>query len=470
MPDTASTTTPSNPHRRRVVITGIGVVSGYGDGLDALWDGLASGQTAVAPIQSFDASGFDCNCAAEATGYSVKTRVPKHYRKATKVMARDTELAVGAALEAALHAGLRTRGTEQPDGTAFDVDLKRVGCQIGAGLIAAETNEMSMAMDTARRADDPERFDVRAWGTIDAPDDETNDGSGAAAAMNNLPPLWLLKYLPNMLACHVTIIHGCEGPSNTITCAEASALLSIGEGARVIERDAADVTFSGGAECKINHMGLLRMTLAGRLAPTPNTENPIAGVRPYEPSSEGSVLGEGGGILILEAAQHAAARGAEPIAEIAGFGAAHAPPPYFPGVLDPDADFENPETAARLRQGPEDAITAALRDAGLTPDAIDAIVPLACGVPWVDRAEMDALHSIFGDRVRTMPRVDLTPMTGTAMAGHGGLQAAIGASIAQKRQTPNGTSVPRGTVLVLTPALGGQNAAMIFTPVDSSTH
>jgi hypothetical protein len=100
--------------------------------------------------------------------------------------------------------------------------------------------------------------DLRAWGNAE----------GGAGAMNNLQPLWLLKYLPNMPACHVTIIHGTEGPSNTITCAEASGLLSIGESVRVIRRNDADLCFSGGAESPLNHQRMIRMQMAGRLAET----------------------------------------------------------------------------------------------------------------------------------------------------------------------------------------------------------
>ncbi len=132
--------------------------------------------------------------------------------------------------------------------------------------------------------------------------------------MNNLTPLWLLKYLPNMLACHVTIIHDCQGPSNTITCCEASSALSIGESIRVIQREAADACLSGGAESKVNPMSMLRQSFAGRLAPTNGDQDPTTVIRPFDPGATGTVNGEGGGLIVVEAAEIAEQRGREPYA------------------------------------------------------------------------------------------------------------------------------------------------------------
>src|SRR5690606_630761 len=225
----------------------------------------------LAPITRFDASGFGCSLGGEIRDFSARDYVPKGYRKAVKVMARDTEIAVGAAKLAVEDAGLVTRGVlADGDATPTTYPAGRMGCQIGAGLIAAEVDELAAALVTARREDGG--VDMKAWG---------GPHGGGGGGMENLTPLWLLKYLPNMLACHVTIIHGAEGPSNTITCAEASGLLSIGESMRVIERGAADACFSGGAESKINPMGLLRIDLAGRLAKSGCETDRSRIVRPY---------------------------------------------------------------------------------------------------------------------------------------------------------------------------------------------
>ena len=143
--------------RRSVVITGLGPVTAHGLGMEPLWQALCDGRSALAPIRAFDASGFLAACGAELPdGYDVKDLVPKSYRKATKVMARDIEIAVGAALTAVRDAGLATRGTD-PDAPPT-IAPDRFGCHIGAGLIAAELDELTAALDTAKGEDG--RFDA----------------------------------------------------------------------------------------------------------------------------------------------------------------------------------------------------------------------------------------------------------------------------------------------------------------------
>ncbi|MEX2217964.1 MAG: beta-ketoacyl synthase N-terminal-like domain-containing protein [Phycisphaerales bacterium] len=473
---------------RRVVITGLGAVCGLGVGIGPLWEGLLAGRSGLRRIRLFDPAGFPCRIGAEVPGFTgAKDYVPKSYRKAVKVMARDIELAVAAAKLAVEDARLVTRGT-LPEGATDPTTYPnaRMGCHIGAGLIAAETTELTTAMATAAMSDvagDPDRsagstsdghptsdirrrLDLRAWG----------DAEGGAGAMNNLPPLWLLKYLPNMLACHVTIIHGAEGPSNTITCAEASGLLSIGESLRVIERGDADLCFSGGAESPINHMRLLRMEMTGRLAHTGDAEDGAAFVRPYDAGNRGGggggggLLGEGGGILIVEALDTATGRGARAYAEIAGFGAAHSAPPRDGWIRPAGTDLD---------EGTQYAIENALDDAGLRPDQIDAIIPHASGTPAFDSGEAGALRAVFGGRLREIPLVTLTPSLGDCMASSGGLAVAIAAKCLSEQKLPArlhagtpppdlqaGPSPARETplrhILVATGALGGQNAALIL--------
>jgi len=174
---------------RRVYLTGVGPVSGLGLGIESNWDGLRSGASAIAPVRAFDASAMGSPIAAEIPeGFKVRDFVPKSYRKGTKVMARDIELAVAAADLAARDAGLVTKGTDPEGEPSYSPD--RVGCHIGAGLIAADLDELTSALVMSKDADG--KFDIHHWGQ---------------EGMTHLTPLWLLKYLPNMLACHVTIIH-----------------------------------------------------------------------------------------------------------------------------------------------------------------------------------------------------------------------------------------------------------------------
>lgn len=436
---------------RSVVITGLGVVSPFGAGAAAFWQGLVEGRSAVVPITRFDPSGFACRLGGEVTGFSAKDSVPKHYRKAVKVMARDIELAVGAAKEACEDAKLVTRGTLPEDSTdPTTYPGARMGCHIGAGLISAESDELTAAFATARGDDGS--VDLSAWG---------------ARGMENLTPLWMLKYLPNMLACHVTIIHGCEGPSNTITCAEASGLLSVAESARVIERGAADLCFSGSAESKLSLMGMVRTQYAGRLGTAGTGEATSGGqcVKAFDPAGACGAPAEGGAILILEEAASAAGRGVPVYARISGTGAGHSARRPYEGDGQPDL-------------GLQAAIENALDDAGLTPADIDALVLMGTGVAGIDLAEAGAVSEVFGPRAQSLPVVTLGAAIGNTMAGNASLLAAAGALCVRHQRVPArlnaGSPVLKGSkgdsaamkirhVLVATSSLGGQNAAAVLS-------
>lgn len=448
--------------RKRVAITGLGVVSAYGVGVEALWSGLASQRSALRPTARLDLSGFDSRLAGEIKDFSAKDHVPKSYRKAVKVMARDTEIAVAAAKAAVEDAGLVTRMHAETN-PATTYPPERTGCQIGAGLIAAETIELTQALATAvvgQGADGAGgEFSLPAWGTIDG-----------AGGMNNLQPLWLLKYLPNMLACHVTIIHGTEGASNTITCGEASGLLSLGESRRVIERGECDACFSGGAESKLSHMGMLRATLTQRLAPTGSATDGAGVVRPFDPSSPGTLVGEGGGILIVEEWDAAAKRGAKVYAEMIGFGAAHSVPAKIPPVANED---RTPNS------GLARAIRSALDDAGIAPADIDLIITQGTGVARLDASELAAMQSVFGAGLTNTPLLSLAPFVGDLAAGQGGVQVAVGALALHHQTLPaqiqHGYPNPAAKikerrseparlrhVLVHSGSLTGQNAALVL--------
>ena len=441
---------------RDVVITGLGAVSGYGVGAAALWDGLLSGKSALRRLTLVEPAGFRSRHGAEVAEFSAKEHVPKHYRKALKVMARDTEMAVVCAKFAVEHAGLKTKALLPEDSSESPTYAPaRVGCQIGAGLIAAEVPELAAAMaastDAERGRAGAGGFSYEKWGS---------------GGMENLTPLWLLKYLPNMLACHVTILHDARGPSNTITCAEASGLLSIGESVRVIQRGAADACFSGSCESKLNHMGIQRLEFAGRLAATPDDAGFDASgvVRPYDAAATGGLLGEGGGILMLEAAESCAARGGRGIARVLGFGA---------GL---SASLEAPDG-----EGLRYAIENALEDAGTRADEVDAIAPQGCGAAAVDRAEAEALRAVFGARLKDVPLVTLAPLLGECVAGAGGLASVAAAQMIAHQTLParihagtcpadlragasKATDARLRRVLVCTGSLGGQCAAVVLGP------
>lgn len=439
---------------RRVVISGVGTVTGFGYGAEALWDGLVAGRSCLRRITRFDPSGLRCQIAGEARDFSARDHVPKSYRKAVKVMARDIELAVAAAKAAVESAGIVTKGTLADEAGAPTYAPARVGCQIGAGLIAAELPELTMALATS--TDEDGKFSYARWGK---------------EGMDNLTPLWLLKYLPNMLACHVTIIHEACGPSNTITCGEASGTLSIGESMRVIQRDDADLCFSGGAESKINAMGMLRLEYAGRLGPVsaePGRDEEVwRTVRPFDREARGGAVGEGAGIVLLEALESAQKRGATVLAEALGFGAGHSP------------KSEDPQVRA---EGLVAAIESALVEAQVDAKEIDVIVPQGWGAISSDAEEAAALRQVFGARLAEIPLVTTGPAIGNSVAGQGGVAACVAAMCLKRQMLPArlhagrpeedlqaGASESRSArlrrALVCTPSIGGQNAAVVLGAV-----
>ena len=241
-------------------------------------------------------------------------------------MARDIQLAVAAAELAVADAGLVDGG----------VDPTRFGVDLGAGLISTELDELAPAISQASDGD-------RRRSTI---------ASGAARAIAEIPPIWLLKYLPNMLACHISILLDCQGPSNTITEAEAASNLAIGEASRIIARGRADVMITGGADSKIHPLSLIRMSLLDQMSRWQRRAGPgLPAVRP-PPRRLGRRRGGG----------HPDPRGtrarpgaAGPASTARSSASARAATPRPAGGLDPDGI------------GTEIAMRAALRDAGLAP-------------------------------------------------------------------------------------------------------
>lgn len=376
---------------RRVVITGLAPVTPIGVGVGDFWNGLLEGKNGVRPIQAFDPTRFDSRIGGEIDKLNIGDYVPKHYRKAGKIMARDIVLAVAAAHQAAVDAGLKTKClVEREEATERNIDSTRFGANIGAGLICADLAELAEALASASPNG---QFSIAKWG---------------AEGMNNLTPLWLLKFLPNMLACHVTIVHDAQGPSNTITCGEASSHLAIGEAFRTIARGGADVCICGGAESKANPMALLRQTLGGRLSR--NNDNPTGACRPFGKDRDGTVNSEGGGLVILEDLEHAQARGARIYAELIGFGAGNdAYEPAQPSRPHPDG------------RGLLLAARKALKDAGIEADAVNLASAFACGLKEHDAAEAAALATLFGSRLGEVPVLVTKGGLGNNGAGSGAI-------------------------------------------------
>ncbi len=374
----------------RVVVTGLGAVTAQGIGIGSLWEGLIDRVNCVGPIQSFDASTLPSSIGAEVAAFKTKDFTPKAYRKSTKLMSRDIELAIAAAHEAALDARLPTRCLiARGEIEGAPVDSTRLGVNIGAGLICPDLEELASAFATA--LNESGQFDIKKWGS---------------EGMRNLTPLWLLKFLPNMLACHVSIVHDAQSVSNTITCGGASGHLAIGEAFRNIARGAMDVCICGGAECKTNPMGVARAALIGRLV-TDGNSDPATACRPFARDRSGTVCAEGAGLVVLESAEHAVKRGARIYAEIVGFGAATS-----------TRDWSTPDPSGEATSL---AIRSALRDAQLGVTDIDLIGTFGCGTIAHDESEMRAWRTVLGGDGCDKPALAIKGGLGTCGAGAGAI-------------------------------------------------
>ena len=367
---------------RRVVITGMGFVTPLGDAPEPLWERIASGQGALQRIQEFPVAGLPNDIVAEIRGFDfikgyALPKFRKTLAKSRKYMARDIQLAVAAAQRAMSDAGLVDGG----------VDPTRIGIDLGAGLISTDLDELAPAITMATEKTGQFQFPV--WGR---------------EAIGVIEPIWLLKYLPNMLACHISILMDCQGPSNTITEADASSNLAVAEAARIIARGKADVMITGGADSKIHPLSLTRMALYHTMSHWDG--DPSGGLRPFDARRDGTLPGEGAGILILEELGHALRRGARIHGEILGAGSGCDAVPT--GGLDPQG------------VGTEIAVKSALREARITPGDVGHVNAHGAGFKVGDLAEARAFERVFGERA--VPVTGLKGYLGNIASGAGAVE------------------------------------------------
>jgi 3-oxoacyl-[acyl-carrier-protein] synthase II len=333
---------------RRAVITGVGVLSPIGLGADAFWDALRAGRSGVRPITTFDASGLPVRFAGEIPEFDAKNYVEKTQRKGLRVMARTIQLGVAAAQLALDDASV----------DKSKLVRERFAVAYGAGLIAAELPELADACRISANCT-PGRVDLEKWGSEGLP---------------VIPPLWMLKYLPNMPACHVSILHDARGPNNSITEGDVSSLLALGEAYRILARDQADFFLVGGAESKLNPLSLVRQCLFEPLSR--RNDAPEKACRPFERGRDGIVVGEGACTFAVEELGRARKRGARIYAEVVGFGAAFSPELRGDGLA----------RAAR----------AALADAGIGPGEVDHVNAHGAASRESDAWEARNLQRVFG--------------------------------------------------------------------------
>ncbi len=368
-----------------MVITGVGAVSPLGLTAGQTWEGLCAGRCGIRRITAFDPSKFSCQLAGEVGEYKIQQYVPKSFRKATKLMSRDIELSVIAADEAVRDSGIITKAIDEQK---INVRPERMAINVGAGLISCDPCELAPAV--AKSIADG-KFDIRKWGK---------------EGIELVTPLWLLKYLPNMLACHIGIIHDIQGPSNTITCAEVSGHIAIAEAADVIARGDSDIALAGGAEAKVNPVLIMRQCLIKR-ATSRHNDDPEKACRPFDADASGSVFGDGGGIVVLENLDNAQKRDAKIYAEVVGTGQSASINPAYEHI-EPDG------------KGIMIAIEKTLAQANISPKDIDLIIPHGTGIPEDDLAEAKGIEAAMGQetkRISVWPTKSMLSNTGAACGG-----------------------------------------------------
>ena len=339
--------------KKEVVLTGLGVLTPVGIDKDTFWNALLNGESGVGFLNIETADESLRPMGSEVPDFHAKNYVKP--RKNIKIMSRDIQLAFVSACLACQDAGLVTEGDSR------NVDPERFGVIFGSDLIGAEVD---MLISTFRAGIADGRYDFSKWGTD---------------AMREIFPLWMLKFLPNMPACQISIGLDARGPSNSITLCQGSSLAAIIEAVRVIERGDADVMIGGGCGNRVNQDFQTRVR---SYCTAPRRDDPASVPRPFDTDRCGSVLGEGSGAFVLENKEFAEARGATIYATIKGF--AQTNEPTLHGTLP---------TGTAIQR----SIQKALQQADMKPSDIRLVNPDGLGSDHDDRIEAEAIRATLGD-------------------------------------------------------------------------
>ena len=440
-----------NRDEREVVITGAGILTPLGCEVAAVFEAACRGESATTAEAGLNTARFTSRVlgplpkeADLLAGF--RKDQARYVRKNSKVMCRDTILAVGSSGRAVPSAALPLG--EGSEAVLPTIDHRRFGIIYGASYMPPEIEDFIATVQVSMGPDG--EVDLQRWGRDGIP---------------RMTPLWLLKFLPNMPACHMGIVWDCQGPSNSLPCNEASGLLAVGEAFRHVARGTADIMLAGGTESKVNASSVLRFALLGNAAMRFNSE-PQSAHRPFDVDRDGSVAAEGAATLVVEAAEHQVAGGRKARARIKGFGSACA-------TTRPNVPEVSGAAIAR-------AMRAALRDAGLNPGDIDAVVAHGAAVPSQDVAEAAAIRTVLGD----VPVTCFAGGMGNVGAGHGPVDLALACEMLAAGCVPpvrncervdpacpirvvtgRPLEKPLARVMVLSAAIAAQCAAMIIEKV-----
>ncbi|MCW3481398.1 beta-ketoacyl-ACP synthase II [Neisseriaceae bacterium JH1-16] len=348
--------------KRRVVVTGLGHVSPVGNDVASGWANLLAGKSGIATITRFDASDLACQIAGEVKDFNIGDYLsPKEARR----MDVFIHYGIAAALQAIADAGL----DDVPN-----LDKTRVGVNIGSGI-----GGLPLIEETGV--------------------DLINGGP------RKIGPFFIPGSLINLIAGHVTIMKGYQGPSYGIVSACTTGAHCIGDAARNIMYGDTDIMVAGGAEGAISRLGI--GGFASMKALSTRNDDPTTASRPWDKGRDGFVMGEGAGVLVLEEYEHAKKRGAKIYAELVGFG------------MSSDAYHITAPSA----EGPARGVTNALRDAGINADEVDYVNAHGTSTPLGDANETNALKLAFGDHAKKLVVNSTKSMTGHLLGGAGGVEA-----------------------------------------------
>ncbi len=364
--------------RRRVVVTGLGLISPVGNTVAEGWANVLAGRSGIGPITRFDASGMSCRIAGEVKGFDVEAYMPA---KEARHMDSFIHYGLAAAVQAVQDAGL-------PHGSTLSEDeAERYGCIVGSGI-----GGLPMIEETQR--DYLERGPRR------------------------ISPFFVPASIINMISGHISIRYGYTGPNLSIVTACTTGLHCIGEAGRLIQHGDADVMVAGGAEATVSPLGIGGFASARALST--RNEDPQTASRPWDRDRDGFVLGEGAGVLVLEEYEHAKKRGANIYAELIGFG------------MGADAYH----MTAPSVDGPKRAMRAALRNAGVNVDEVQYLNAHGTSTPLGDLNETNAIKLAFGDAAKGLVVNSTKSMTGHMLGGAGGVESVFTVLAAHHQVSP----------------------------------
>jgi len=414
---------------RRVVVTGMGMVTALGNDVASTWEGLLAGRSGIRTIESFDPSRLTVRIAAEVQGFDSSNVLDRKDQRRTD---RYIQFGLVAAREAMDQAGLPAR---------LEGDLaERTGAILGTGLGGVGTLNDGFSINALRGPD-------------------------------RISPFLIPMGIPNVGAGQIAISFGMTGPNFATVSACATGGHAVGEASETIRRDDADIMLAGGSEACIFEV-LIGGFAAMRALSTRN-DDPAAASRPFDKGRDGFVCGEGAGVLVLEELEHARGRGATPLAELVGYGAT--------------ADASHITLPAPGGIGAVRAARRALVKAGLTPEDVQHVNAHATSTPEGDKAELQAIKTIFGDHAGSLNVTANKSMIGHTLGAAGAIEAITTVLAIREGRVPPTINLtdpdPEAAGLDLTPnteeardirvalsnsfGFGGQNTALVFTRWDA---